>query len=127
MPSFKPDYRDVILYNGIKTFRATGNFYSTIMEMIDANGSIVYFNVNVDCSTYVEHHQNYEIFRNANGKDFSDMGVKFLKGWYFPTGRRFTNGGKRFWEIMAVNDTTDVMYIALPFTDKGFIIGAKAL
>ncbi len=70
MPYFTPDYRDVIMFNGTDTYKATGEFQGTRMVMEDKIGNRIKFNVNVDFDVYMNTHQDFEIFREKDSDNF---------------------------------------------------------
>ena len=127
---FKPDYRDIILYNGEIEFRATGKFEGNLVEFVEKNNSSrkILFNTNLEKQSYLENHDQYDLVRNKDGLDFSTFEIKNNQGTFRLTGRIFRNqvGFGIIWEYMRINDPQTVIFMNLALKDN-FITGPNCL
>jgi len=125
-PEFKPDYRDTILYNGQIEFRASGVFSGDLLEFIETNNTAnkILFNPNLKKQAYIENHNNYDLVRNKDRKNFSTFGMTMSQGTFIPTGRIFKNqaGLDIVWEFMLKDNPQTVMFFKLPLNEN-FITG----
>lgn len=127
--NFVPDYRDIILYNGLVPYRASGKFSGNLIEFEKSNNpsTKIYLNTNLTADQYILNHKNFDLVRNNDGTNFSEHGMHMAEGHYIPTGRFFISNGLKKWEMMKENDPSDVYYIKVPFTDDQFIFGKQCL
>lgn len=127
---FNPDYRDTILYNGYIPYRATGNFLDNLIEFEQFNNpeQIIHFNSNLTKAAYLINHNNFELIRRKDLKDYSNPILINQKGNYLATGRIFYNkaGVGILMELMLENNPLDTMYFQIPDLNNE-IVGKKCL
>lgn len=128
---YTPDYRDLILYNGVNEFIATGQIINSKIEFYDKTDPRVkiLLNPSMSATEYLTQHSNYELFRSREHLDFREFPFKMHEGEYYPTGRIFRRDDLEndLWELMKLNDPDDVQYMSLPAPGSDFIFGKDAL
>ena len=126
---FKPDYRDVILYNGYIPYRANGNFMGDLIEFEKYNNpeSKIVFNTNLTKQAYINNHDKFDLVRNRDGKSFATFQMMMAQGNFIPTGRTFMNETHGItWEHMKLDDPCTVLYFKFPINEN-FVTGQKCL
>jgi len=131
MISYDADYRDSILYNGKILFRGAGKIINNRILFTEVTNNVhqILFNTNLSGENYIRYHNNYEIFR-IPGKDNLSEGLEVFRreGTYFLTGRFFIGkDSKNKFELMKIDDPSNVYYMMLPYDTSNFIIGESCL